>query len=571
MTWAMRLRDLASTRRAPELAAALGMLLALPTLAQGLLLDDHLLLAATRRGDPAWARFDFNAAGSIVQLREQGSFGWWAAEDLRLTFMRPLSALTHALDFSVWPEAVGWMHVENVLLYGLVILAVGRLLQRLLGPGPLAGLACLVFAIDEVHATAVMWISARNTLLAALFGVLAILAHLRWRRPAPGEVSSWPFAWLGPLCLGLALLSGEAGIAGLGLVIAWSLTHERDWKARVVPLLPYLLVVVAWRVAYTALGYGAHASGLYIDPLHDPLAMLSKAALQVPGLGFAALALPVADVLTGDQVASGLAALGFLVLVWALAPLWNDRNARCLALALVFAALPFTATAATSRVMLILGPASAGLFALAWQRRHEPAFAGRVRRGSIYFMAGCQLVLAPLLFVPMSFAALLAEPPHRAIAATLPEPTGPTELVVLLNVPLEINALYPQAIRENAGARWPAHVYLLFAGFTPVEVERLDEHTLELHAERGWAEAVVDRLSRDWTRESFAVGDHVTLERARIEILDVESEGRPTRVRVRFEDRLDDLAIFGFEGSELVRWQPEIGEVAVFQASLTSP
>jgi hypothetical protein len=542
----------------------LGVVLSLPTLVQGKLLDDHMLHAAALRGAPP-LEFELLHA-PVSQLREQGTLGWWAHDELQLSFLRPLAAATHALDFRLWPHAAWLMHLENVLLYGLLILVVGRVLQKLIGPGPIAGLACLLFAVDELHATAVMWISGRNTILAALFGMLALAAHLRWRDASGSEKHRWAFALAGPLCFALALASAEGGIAVLGYLFAYALTHERGAWARVGPLLPYVAIVVIWRVIYTQLDLGAHASGLYLDPGDDPFAFVRAAMVHVPALGFVALSLPLADVLTtaGPEIGY-LAALGFVGLLWVLAPLVADRNAQFLTLGMLGSAVPLATTAASSRTMLILSLGSAGLVAMAWSRRHELAFGGRLRKLGLRFIAGCHLVLAPLVFIPLSFASLLAEAPHRALTAVVPETD---QTVAVVNIPMEINGLYPQLMREVDGRAWPAHCYLLYAGFGAVSVERIDAHTLELHSETGWAATRVDQLSRDWARSGLVPGEHVELERARFEVLAVTPDARPSRVRMRFVDDLDDVFLLRFDGPVPSRWQPPIGEHVVLVANV---
>jgi hypothetical protein len=556
-------RELPSSTHAPRWAAALGVVLSLPTLVQGKLLDDHMLHAAALRGESP-LQFELLHA-PVAQLREQGTLGWWAHDELQLSFLRPLSAVTHALDFRLWPHATWLMHLENVLLYGVLILVVGRVFQRLFGAGPIAGLACLLFAVDELHATGVAWISGRNTILAALFGMLALAAHMRWRDP-DSFGRRWVFGVVGPLCFVLALASAEGGIAALGYLLAFALTHERGMWARIVPLLPYLGMVVLWRLLYTQLGFGPHASGLYIDPGDDLLGFSSAAVVHVPALGFVALSLPLADVLTtaGPELAY-LLALGFVGLAFTLAPLHTDRNAWFLALGMLAAAVPLATTAASSRTMLTVSVGGAGLFALAWSRRHEPAFGGRLRKASLRFMAGCQLVLAPLVFIPLTFASGLAEAPHRALAAMVPETE---QTVAIVNIPMEINALYPQLMREVEGRAWPEHCYLLYAGFRSLSVERIDAHTLELHGEAGLAATPVEQLSRDWTRSGFEPGDRVELGRARFEVLAVTEDARPTRVRVRFEDDLDDVVLLRFDGPVPSRWQPAIGEHVMLRAKV---
>jgi len=46
----------------------------------------------------------------------------------------------------------------------------------------LAGLAALLYTIDDAHSMVAGWVANRNASLMLLFGVLALMAHVRWRR-----------------------------------------------------------------------------------------------------------------------------------------------------------------------------------------------------------------------------------------------------------------------------------------------------------------------------------------------------------------------------------------------------
>src|SRR5690606_7386769 len=181
----------------------------------------------------------------------------------------------------------------------------------------------------------------------------------------------------------------------------------------------------------------------------------------------------------------------------------------------------------------------------------------------------CNLLLAPAVFVFAGLSTSLLEAPHRVLAAELPDDPGP---IVILNSPTEITSLYTTAIRESAGRSWPTPAYLLYVGIEPLAVTRIDERSLELTSERGWAGEQLDGLSRDW-RDGFAVGDTVTLEHATVTVLEVSDDGRPRRVRVELDRSLDEVAIYGFgraegPGTSLERWQPAIGEREQFKAGI---
>src|SRR5690606_9563033 len=107
----------------------------------------------------------------------------------------------------------------------------------------IAGLALLLFAVDDAHAASVGWIAARHGVIGAVFGVLALLAHHRWR------ARGWTAGVVaGPGALALGLLASESALAGLGYLAAYALVLERaeGWRARAKTLVPYAVVVVAW-------------------------------------------------------------------------------------------------------------------------------------------------------------------------------------------------------------------------------------------------------------------------------------------------------------------------------------
>jgi hypothetical protein len=571
MTVRERLAQLLASPRAPLWAAAVALLLCLPSLAAGEFLDDHLMRAQARAGVPAWDRYVFVRPEQVAELREQGTFGWWAADELNVSYFRPISALTHALDYAIWPDAVWLMHLESALIYAALTWLVARLVQRVHGSGMIAGIAGLVFAIDESHAGTAYWISGRNTMLAAAFGVLALLAHLRWRGREREARGGWPWALLAALALAASLLSAEAGLCSAGYLLAWSLCCERGHVlARLAPVAPYVLVIAVWRIAYVSAGFGAAHSSIYLDIGATPLLFAWRSLVFSPALTFTTLSLPITDVILARPWTSGVLALAGVLLIWAIAPLLrSDARARAWLLGMMFAAVPFAATWPTTRLLPVLSIGGAALIGLVHHSWRTGELQGRLRRVAYGLMLVCNLVLAPVLFVFAGLSTGLLEAPHRTLAAELPDDAGPC---VILNSPTEITNLYTKAIRESAGQRWPLPSYLLYVGIEPLEVVRTGERTLELTSERGWAGEQLDRLSRDW-REGFVVGQRVGLAHAEVTVLAVTADGRPRQVRVELDRSLDEVAIYGFgrsgqPGTTLDRWRPAIGERETFRAGI---
>src|SRR5262249_35723273 len=150
-------------------------------------------------------------------------------------------------------------------------------------PARIAGLAALLFVLDDAHGFTVGWISARNTLLATIFAVACVLVHVRMPRSGSARV-------LGPLLLALALASGEAGVTALAVLAAHALLRESgSVRARLLMLLPYACVTAAWAAVYVVGGYGAHNAGAYRDVAGAPVQTLIAGLADTPVLLFSQL------------------------------------------------------------------------------------------------------------------------------------------------------------------------------------------------------------------------------------------------------------------------------------------
>jgi len=241
-------------RRLPVAAGALAAVLLLPALWGGFQLDDHLQrFRLLGLGDPAirlFVFYDGDVAANRVQM-EEGTLPWWASPDLRHANFRYLSVLSMQLDYLLWPDSPALMHLHSLVWLGLCVGVAAALYRRLFGredPGALwaAGLAALLYALDDAHSLPAAYIANRNALLATFFGLLCLECHARWRDDGwrAGGV-------LAPCCLALSLLSAELGVSTLALLGAWVLVLDRgSWRERLLSLLPQAGVAFGWFLAY---------------------------------------------------------------------------------------------------------------------------------------------------------------------------------------------------------------------------------------------------------------------------------------------------------------------------------
>ncbi|HPK00401.1 MAG TPA: hypothetical protein PKW60_13020, partial [Candidatus Hydrogenedentes bacterium] len=172
-----------SHRKSIVVAAILALVLAAPSPMTGYQLDDwlhHLKLSARAAdmGDGAPSSAMFCLADGEPQhtrpLVQSGFLPWWTLDTVRLSFWRPLAVLTHVLDHSLWPDSYFMMHLHSLAWFGLAVLMAGMVYRRLLAPTWAAGLAALLFAIDDAHAMPAGWLADRSAAIALFWGLLAL-------------------------------------------------------------------------------------------------------------------------------------------------------------------------------------------------------------------------------------------------------------------------------------------------------------------------------------------------------------------------------------------------------------
>ncbi len=538
----------------------LGMLMVLPAIDSGFTLDDFLHWSTLHEGSrvanpPAspWGLFHFltGSADENQAMKATGELMWWAAHDLRILFWRPLTEWTHWLDHTLWPHSPALMHLHSLLWYGALIFLLARLYQRLdtSSPAP-ARLAVLFFICSNLHLSAVAWIAARNQLVAACCTVLCIGAFHVWRtRQSPRH------GWLAVVMFGLALMSAEAGLATLGYLVAHVLVFGaplqlqqagRIWRERVAPLLPFLLIMVIWRVTYKALGYGSNGSGFYIDPTSDLVRFAGNIMLRLPTLlqaqVFGVPAATLSLLTPSQQVLYAAAAAAALTLCWWVARIyrvWTSPVARFLAIGAVLALVPMCASEANDRLLLnseigfswLLAMLFARALAQHRLRRNWQNLPAKILIGLIVFV---HLVVMPIQTVAY---ATLRKPllTPTSVLDPLGLPDGrqdPDARVVLLNPPLASLSIYYPSVRRYHGMTNPASMHALANGFHDLSLTVLDEHTIELRSTG--EKSFIESFSRDVVTRPFKIGEAIQAGPLQAVVTALSPQGAPRSVRFRF-------------------------------------
>jgi hypothetical protein len=572
--------SLGKSRSLPLLVAALAVLLGLPSLKTGLVLDDYYHREVLRPvsayrellGPPSemfrFFRGDPVRTGRIMDI---GAFPWWTDPTLKAEFLQAVTVFTHRLDYALWPDSPPLMHAQSLFWLGASVAAAAVFYRRMLGATWVAAAAALLFAVDDARGVTVGFIANRNVLIAATFGVSALVCHDRSRREG-----SRLAGLLAVLLLTLALFSKEEGLGTCAYLGAYALFVDPRgvWRG-CLSMIPYAGVVVAWRTVRDIWGYGVQNMGLYVDPLTDPGPFAAGLVERFPLilLGQWGPIPPETAVMLRPSLSSAFwwSAVAFVGLViFAVAPLLKrDRLARFWFAGMLFAAIPVCATLPMDRLLTFVGIGAFGLLAQFWgfvfgkQAGAPDKSWWRIpARALAWFFVAVHAVWAPLVF------------PFRATSPLglwwvesrlyVDAPLGPEieeKTLVIVNAPSVAHAGYLVFRHLANGRPIPRHIRVLAPAVPGVTIRRLDERTLEITPRWGYLQFVLDRVFRS-ERRPMAVGDEVKLTGMTARVTALTSEGKPAVARFRFDEPLESpsLVWLCFRGSSFERFSlPAVG------------
>jgi hypothetical protein len=555
-----------ATRRSIPWVVAFGVLCAATSLGAGLVFDDYffeivlrkLPMVVTQTGPLDLFRFADGNPKTARGLMDIGQIAWTSDPTTRGVFLRPVSALTHMLDYVLWPHSPALMHAQSLFWFGAAIAMAALVYRRMLGATWVAGLASLLYSIDDTHGPVVAWIANRNAWVAATFGFLVFWLHDRWRR------DHWRVgAWLAPLVLAVALLAGESALA----IVAYLAAHElhvdtaASKRSRLLALAPYAAVVVAWRAAYTHFGFGVLGSSIYIDPVHSPALFLAALPRRIPFLLLGAVAFPRPDPaelydLVSPALLYGMLAFAVVVLaLFALAirRLWKtDPVARFFTTGLLLATLPISATVAGDRLLVFVSLGVLGLVA-----QLIASATGGLERSAARALVVIHIVFAPVLLAVKS-ASVPYGIPHDIVDKAVPKtPDIAGKTVVLVSAPNEGFAAMLIARRIVLGEPHPAYVRTLAGLMSPIDVTRVDDRTLRIRPSNGFLEHTMERGWRTLDKPLLK-GSVVELTGLTVTVTDSTSDLRPAEALFHFDRSLDDPSFVWLYWShaDFVPWIP---------------
>jgi hypothetical protein len=579
-----RLARALSGPRASLYIIGVALVLVLPCINVGFAADDYVqyVAAVDEASVPSFERgpldlytFSSGSAEEVRALRDHGIFGWWVADDLQLSFFRPLSSATHALDYALWPGAPWAMYLHSIAWFAALLFA-ARAFYRSMHEteggrgGWIAALALLLYGLDDGRGPVVGWISNRNALVMGAFSFACLWAY--HRRRIRGDVG----AWVAPTCLALALASAEGAVATVGYLGSYLVfMDDAPWRDRLRRLSPCLAVFAVWAVIYRVGGWGASGSGVYLDPGGELGAFIRHAPARIVVLLVGQLATPwsdfwpaypphVAPFMLGAAVSTLLV---IAVLVWP--TVRASAAARFYGAGMVLSVLPLAATFPADRLLTMVSVGGAGLLAATFAHWKEHGAGAKWRTVGLVALLGYHGVVAPLL-LPIRVRSMAGvqrslDVFDRAV------PSGPeiaAETVVVVHSPSDGLVGYLPFIRAAKGTPSPRELRLLVGTLHAVEVTREDVATLLIRPEGGFLADMSNRMQRGPSRP-FQRGQVIELPDLRVTVTELTDDGRPAEARFEFDGPLERPGLMWrrWVVDEYRPWRPPaIGETERFEA-----
>lgn len=510
--------------------------------------------------------FSHDDSDLLAQAKSYGNVPWWTHDQLTVNFWRPLAAVTHWLDYQLWPDSPWLMQLHSILWYMVLALVFGYWL-RLLGVSRLVlWLVMLLYVLDASHIHAIGWIANRNIIIATTLGLLSLISLTRW--------SQQQNAIHGLLALGfylLALLSAEAAISVFGLVLPFIVFLDKhSAPKRVAMMAAFVVVTLAWRLLYSSLGYGSKNSGFYLDPINNTTGfiqsllangpiMLYEQLIRVPSLS---MLMPPA--LEFNQVIISLIVLSVACLIF-IPLLIRNRLALFAMFAGVIALPPACATLVTGgRLMFFFGIGVCLLLAIWFAAIVErPDWVkNRKAYGVLAYIWSAVIAVAVIggtgfVWYSKVTGAIGKQPQQFNVYTDVLDQVSADQTLVLINPPVVFEQMYLPLKAHYYGYELPKNIVMLVPGYTGFELLKANEQGLRLRNSSGF---MIDPLV-PWIDHSqsginlaflfrrvdsfftagtdFAEGQSVALQNAHIRIAGLTAKGDPKNLVATFSKPLN--------------------------------
>lgn len=561
--------QLASSRHAFLITIIIGIALVLPSLAAGLFADDFLhavLIGETglvKQPDNLSLFHLFSFIDTDTERRMQ-LFGfsitpWWISPDFSLLFFRPLSEITHYIDYTLFREHVPLMHLHSIIWYAAVLALVAYIYHLFCPSRKLALLSLLLFIADSTHGFTVSWLANRNVLIAATFSLLALACHYHFR-----EKASYWYLFFSLLCIICSFLAAESGIVVGTLLFAYAIFYDKAGYLRgLLYLLPAFVIFIIWISLYKHYGYGAIGNyAYYIDPIESSglfLQNLPDRFLRTLAIQFNALPVHLVKPYQAFMLAAGSFFFALLLLALAKSQSSSYRFFLCF---LFLAIIPITSGELQDRNMLFVGIAACPILAQAILYLHH-LHAQYIRRPLLTIIIGFHLGISALLMLPISYAPKILASSSISTAESLPaDITG--QYIISVGIPV-FDASYIAAIRRIHHLPLPKQLWNVTTRTQGLRITRQDSHTMVIDNPEGLL-GDIDFMLRSMRFDPISIGETINMNGLLLTIDKINLAGTPVTATLEVNPSIqaDDIVFYHWSSMQLVPFSLGIGEHRTF-------
>jgi tetratricopeptide (TPR) repeat protein len=183
--------------------------------------------------------------GPILTHDSIRGFQLMGGNETNLSYYRPLSLVTFAIQYQFWGATPWVYHLGNILIFSLTVVVFFRLLTLLGLSLTLAFAAAFIFALHPIHTECVANIKGRDELLSLLFYLLALYSGIYALRS--GVFSFNKFKLWSLAAFFLALLSKENAVTFLAVfpLTLW-VFEKKDLRSCLLATLPYGVLFIGY-------------------------------------------------------------------------------------------------------------------------------------------------------------------------------------------------------------------------------------------------------------------------------------------------------------------------------------
>lgn len=552
------------------ITALIGIALVLPSLGAGFFADDflHYILinegSLVKQPDNLSLFHLFSFIDTDPERRLQ-LFGfsitpWWISPKFSLLFFRPLSELTHYIDYQWLTYHPGLMHLHSIFWYGAMLTVLAVFYKTFCASHKIALLSFLFFIADSTHGFTVAWLANRNAIIAATFCLLALLCHHRFR-----ECSKIHWYIASILAVAACFLAAEAGIVVGAFLFAYAVFLDKDGAFKgLLYLIPALAIFIIWLLIYKHYGYGASGNNAYyVDPLTSPVLFLQKlpdGLLRSIAIEFNPLPIHLINPFKPLMVACGL-----IFLLALLVPAVTGKSARyrfflsCMLLAIV----PITSAELQDRNMMFVGIAASPILAYCIRYLNKTRQHFMAHTAMIIILA-FHVFISGLLMLPISYAPKIMAQGSISAAKSLPDDIAGKHLLAL-GIPV-FDASYIAAIRRTNALQLPENFWNVTTQIHGLHIERISSHTYRISNAAGLL-GNIDFILRDMTFDPIKIGELFDLNGLTLTIEALDDSGTPLQARLDIDTNTNEkeLELFYWENRQLLPMALAIGESREFK------